>query len=67
MVTNDLLTPEEVDRLFRYPRGRAVKLAKAGLLPAIFLPDGEVRFDRQAIGQALAGMCKRPAGEVRHD
>jgi len=60
MNTNEILTPEEVDRLLRYPRGRAVKLAKAGLLPAILLPDGEVRFDRQAIVEALKGMSKRP-------
>ena len=57
---NEILTPEEVDRLFRYPRGRAAKLAKSGKLPAIFLPDGEIRFDRQAIADALASMTKRP-------
>ena len=66
MDTNELLTPEEVDRLFRYPRGRAVKLAKARLLPAIFLPDGEVRFDRHAIADALAGMRKRSAEGASH-
>ncbi|MEI7837853.1 MAG: hypothetical protein WCK05_15740 [Planctomycetota bacterium] len=57
---NDILTPEEVDCLLRYPRGRAVKLAKAGLLPAIILPDGEIRFDRQAISEALEAMGNRP-------
>jgi hypothetical protein len=56
MEANDLLTPEEVDRFFRYPRGRAARLAKAGKLPAIFLPDGEVRFDREAIAAAVADM-----------
>jgi hypothetical protein len=60
MEANDLLTPEEVDRFFRYPRGRAARLAKAGMLPAIFLPDGELRFDREAIAAALANMS-RPA------
>ena len=53
---NPLLTPREVSQLFRYPRGRAVKLAKAGLLPAIFLPDGEVRFERKAVIEALTKM-----------
>jgi len=65
--TNQLLTPEEIDRLFRYPRGRAAKLAEAGLLPAIYLPDGEIRFDRQVIAEALAGMDKRPAERGCHD
>ena len=55
-----LLTPREVDQLFRYPRGRSAKLARAGQLPAIILPDGEVRFERQAIAQALSKMSNRP-------
>lgn len=58
---NDFLTPEEIDRLFRYPRGRAVKLARGGMLPAVFLPDGEVRFEREAIAAALRGMTRGPA------
>ena len=61
MSTHELLTPREVDQLFRYPRGRAVKLAKAGLLPAIVLPDGEIRFDHQAIANAIADMSNHPA------
>ena len=44
-----LLIPREVDRLFRYPRGRSAKLARAGKLPYIRLPDGEIRFDEAAI------------------
>ena len=48
-----LLTPREVEQSLRYPRGRSVRLAKAGLLPAIFLPDGEIRFDPEAIEKAL--------------
>jgi hypothetical protein len=39
-----LLTSREVERLFRYPRGRALRLAKAGRIPFIRLPDGEIRF-----------------------
>ena len=63
---DDILTPQEVDRLFRYPHGRAVKLAKAGKLPAIFLSDGEIRFNRQTIADALASMSKNPAeGGIR--
>ena len=39
-----LLTPAEADRLLRYPRGRSARLARRGLLPAVELPDGELRF-----------------------
>jgi hypothetical protein len=39
-----LLTSCEVDRLLRYPRGRSLRLARTGRLPAIRLPDGELRF-----------------------
>jgi predicted site-specific integrase-resolvase len=44
-----LLHPREVDRLLRYPRGRTVRLAREGKIPAVFLPDGEVRFNPRDI------------------
>ena len=40
-----LLTPREVDLLLRYPAGRTLRLAKAGRIPCIRLPDGEIRID----------------------
>jgi hypothetical protein len=46
--------PREVDRLFRYPRGRSLRLAKAGHLPYIRLPDGEIRFDEAEIERLLS-------------
>ena len=55
-----ILTPEEVDSLLRYPRGRAARLARAGKLPVIILRDGELRFSRDSILDALARMS-RPA------
>ncbi len=54
----ELLIPREVDELFRYPHGRSVKLAKAKLLPAVFLPDGEIRFDRKVIEELLSDMAR---------
>ena len=48
-----LLTPREVDRVLKYPRGRSLKLAKAGKLPHTTLPDGEVRFDAEALSSFL--------------
>ena len=50
---NQLLTSREVDRLFRYSAGRAVRLAKAGLIPHIVLPDGEIRFDEAELETLL--------------
>jgi len=49
----NLLKPREVDLLFRYPAGRALRLAKSGYIPCIFLPDGEVRFDERDINKIL--------------
>jgi hypothetical protein len=48
-----LLKPSEVDLLFRYPAGRALKLAKVGRIPHIVLPDGEIRFDEAEIRRLL--------------
>ena len=48
-----LLTPRETDQLLRYPRGRSVRLARQNKLPAIVLPDGEVRFDQATIDRML--------------
>ena len=61
----ELLTSREVDRLLRYPHGRASRLARAGLLPAVVLPDGELRFERQAVLDALAKLPIREG--PRHD
>jgi len=48
-----LLKPQEVDLLFRYPAGRSSRLAKAGHIPYIILPDGEIRFNEAEIQQIL--------------
>lgn len=55
-----LLIPSEVDRLLRYPRGRAVRLAKSGRLPAVFLPDGEIRFDPETIRTLMQPQANAP-------
>ncbi len=38
------IRPEEVDRQFAWPPGRAKRLGKSGQLPHRILPDGEIRF-----------------------
>jgi len=54
----NLLKPREVDLLFRYPAGRTLRLAKAGKIPFVRLPDGELRFDEQEI-QRILGVRQR--------
>jgi excisionase family DNA binding protein len=49
-----LLTADEVDELLNLRRGRAARWAKAGKIPFIRLPDGDIRFSSDAIAEALA-------------
>ena len=49
----ELLKPQEVDLLLRYPFGRTLRLAKAKQIPCIRLPDGEIRFDKDEIEKLL--------------
>jgi hypothetical protein len=62
-----LLHPHEVDRLLRYPRGRAARLARAGRIPFIRLPDGEIRFDQIEIERLLASANITRKGTVEND
>lgn len=50
-----LLTGRELDRILRYPRGRSLRLAKAGKLPHLKLPDGEIRFEWAHVEASLRG------------
>jgi len=49
----ELLKPNEVDLLFRYPLGRTKKLAKQGKIPSVILPDGEIRFLKSDIDSLM--------------
>lgn len=62
-----LLTPRDVDRLFRYPTGRSKRLALAKKIPSITLPDGEIRFDEAEI-ESLLNLARtaEKAVEVSH-
>lgn len=60
MAVGSLLTPREVDRIFRYPRGRTQRLAKAGKIDHIRLPDGEIRFRPDQIEHLLNPQAERP-------
>jgi hypothetical protein len=49
----ELLLPREADLIFRYPAGRTLRLILAGRIPAIHLPDGEIRIDRSTIEEIV--------------
>jgi hypothetical protein len=52
---SSLLTARQVDRLLLYPRGRSARLAKAGKLTHVTLPDGELRFRAADIAELIYG------------
>ena len=64
---SELLTPREVDLIFRYPPGRTTRLAKAGKIEHIVLPDGEIRIAQSTV-ERLATPVPLPASsqEVLH-
>lgn len=45
----DLITGFDVDVLFKWPHGRAERLARRGELPFYSLPDGSIRFARSEV------------------
>ena len=61
---NDLLFPSEVDERLRYPRGRSARLARRGLIPCVKLPDGEIRFDPDALERWLRDRTQITVGEA---
>jgi len=55
MSPSPFFLPVEVDRLLRYPPGRAEELARQGKLPHTLLPCGEVRFAKAVIEKIIKG------------
>jgi len=55
-MSQNLLTPAEVDAILRYPFGKSKRLARKGRLPHILLPDGSIRFARRDI-EAFLNDC----------
>lgn len=58
---NELLKPSQLDSMLRYPNGRSARLAKAGLIPHIELPDKEIRFSANEIKAWLEAGCPNRA------
>ena len=61
-----LLVPREVDDLLRYRAGRSARLARAGKLPHVVLPDGEIRFFQHEIDELLTA-AREPSREASRD
>ena len=63
MADEILLTGLEAAFLLRIPRSRLVRLARAGTVPHVLLPDGQIRF-RRADLEAWAATFFVPAAAV---
>ena len=63
-MAHDLLFPEDIDRKLKWPAGHAMKLAKAGKLPHIRLPDDSIRFDWEEIAALIRRVPVTP-GTIR--
>jgi hypothetical protein len=59
-----LLTPSEVDGILRYRPGRTKRLAAAGRIPCIRLPDGEIRIDEADLETLLRAGAEKG---LRHE
>ncbi|NLE61004.1 MAG: hypothetical protein GX616_21875 [Planctomycetes bacterium] len=59
-----LLTARDVDRILIYPAGRARRLAQEGKLPAVTLPDGQLRFRRADIERLISPPAQEPAANA---
>ena len=58
----DLIRPNEVDKIFLWPAGRAQRLARRGRLPHVVLPDGKtIRFDRAEVEALVKRVPVTPA------
>jgi len=60
-VTREYLKPAEVDQILSLPNGRAARLARKGLIPAVILPDGTIRLPANIIET----LKRTPTMEVR--
>jgi len=58
-----LLTDGEAASLLRISRTLLVRLAKRGEVPAVYLPDGDIRFDADDLW-AWVDRHKQPATEA---
>ena len=60
MDATNLLTPIEAGTLVALSASRVTRLARRGLMPAVFLPDGEIRFSQADLAEWIDAH-RRPA------
>ncbi len=49
----ELLKPSEVGLILRYSERQVAKLARAGAIPHIVLPDGQMRFEKSEMDRLI--------------
>jgi hypothetical protein len=49
-----LMTPNDIGRLLSCPTARVVRMARAGQIPYVLLPDGDILFDEADIARWIA-------------
>lgn len=58
-----MLWPEDIDKRFNWPPGRARKLALKSKLPFYRLPDGSIRFELEEIQRLVKHVTPPPRCE----
>jgi hypothetical protein len=58
------LTGVEIDKLYRWPLGRAERLARRKKLPHSVLPDGAIRFDPVKVAALVKEVDAVPSREA---
>jgi len=58
-----LLYPEDVDKRYNWPLGRAQRLARRRRLPHVILPDGSIRFDAEEVDRLVVHVPAEKQGE----
>lgn len=57
---SEYLTPEDVDKLLKLPRGLARRLGRRGKLPSTILINGTIRFESEALQAYLKSSSTTP-------
>jgi hypothetical protein len=60
----EVLTPDDVSLWLGLPLGRVLRLARAGKIPAIVLPDGSFIFERPALRKWLDSLRSQQEGAI---
>lgn len=62
-----LINDTQVDLMLGFRIGKSKKLAQQGKIPYITLPDGSMRFDKQAIEELIHPEKSKPAKDLQRE